>query len=149
MRSRVINLKDIDETLTISKMKTLLVDTFKDEYGYVGEIDNYDEESIKNLVAADKYNRWEWNYSDSQSFSIQLEKKFDWGIVDFNFNLKNGKIIEASIYSDALFIYGFKEFADTIIGIELVGEKLAAKCETIGFDNDVKRDIKDYLISEL
>ncbi|MCD5411063.1 MAG: lipoate--protein ligase [Clostridiales bacterium] len=149
VKARVINLKDIDETLTVSKMKTLLVDAFIEEYGHVGEINNYDEESIKNLVAADKYNRWEWNYSDSPSFSIQLEKKFDWGIVDFNFNLKDGKIFEASIYSDALFVDGFREFADAIIGTELVGVKLAAKCEVIGFDNVVKRDIKDFLMLEL
>ncbi|MBN4069717.1 lipoate--protein ligase [bacterium AH-315-G05] len=149
VKSRVINLKDIDNTLTIAKMKNLLVDAFRDEYKCTGEIDYYDEESIKNIVVADKYNRWEWNYSDSPSFTIQLEKKFDWGIVDFNFNLKDGKIVEASIYSDALFIDGFKEFADVIIGTELVGKKLAAKCETINFEKDVKRDIKDYLMLEL
>ncbi|MGV8147218.1 MAG: lipoate--protein ligase [Alkaliphilus sp.] len=148
VRVRVINLTEIDETLTIHKMKSLLVEAFQNEYGGSEKIDYYDEKNIKDIVVADKYNRWEWNYSDSPAFSVELEKRFDWGIVDFSFNLKDGRITEASIYTDSLTVEGFDEFGKAIIGIELIGEKLVEKCETIDFASAIKSDIKEYLINK-
>ncbi len=42
-------------------------------------------------------------YGKSSEFSNNFEKRFDWGVVDFNANVRNGVVEECRIYSDSLY----------------------------------------------
>jgi lipoate---protein ligase len=44
----------------------------------------------------------EWIYGENPKFKIQLENRFEWGIMDVNINSENGKIVDIVIYSDSL-----------------------------------------------
>jgi hypothetical protein len=43
------------------------------------------------------YNRandWNWRFGITPNFSNSLERKFDWALVDFQFNVEKGVIVE-------------------------------------------------------
>lgn len=42
-------------------------------------------------------------YGKSSAFSNSFEKRFDWGVVDFNADVHGGVIEQCKIYSDSLF----------------------------------------------
>lgn len=45
----------------------------------------------------------DWLYEDIPEFTNNLEEKFPWGLIDINFNVTKGQIVEGQIYSDCLF----------------------------------------------
>jgi len=42
-------------------------------------------------------------YGKSSEFSNNFERRFDWGVVDFNADVRSGVIEQCKIYSDSLF----------------------------------------------
>ena len=45
----------------------------------------------------------EWRFGNTPDFSNSLEKKFDWALVDFQFNVEKGVIVKGQCFSDCLF----------------------------------------------
>ena len=54
------------------------------------------QESIENLKSYD------WIYGKSPEMSNNLETRFNWGIIDLHFNVKEGKFTEVKLFSDSL-----------------------------------------------
>lgn len=52
-------------------------------------------------------------YGRSPKFTNEFEKRFDWGICDFNFLVIEGKIVEGKLFSDCLYV----EYVDEINSI--------------------------------
>lgn len=48
------------------------------------------------------YDSYEWRFGQTPQFEHNLEKKFDWGLIDFHFDVKKNKIEAAKVYSDSL-----------------------------------------------
>ena len=45
---------------------------------------------------------WDWRFGETPIFSNSLEHKFDWALVDVQFNVEKGKIVKGQIFSDCL-----------------------------------------------
>lgn len=102
VKSRVVNLKEIDGSITVERTKQELIKAFFNKYNK-GETQIIDEafiDSAKTFV--DKYQSWGWNFGSSPEFNISLENRFKWGGFELNLAVKDGVIKEASIYTDAL-----------------------------------------------
>ncbi|QEK11372.1 lipoate--protein ligase [Crassaminicella thermophila] len=115
--SRVINLMDLQNNLTIDQMLQSLKQSFVDIYGgTTNEIqvdrDNY---NIKDLY--DKYASWEWRYGEAPKFDIVFENRFPWGGIQMGLSLKNGHITSAKIYSDAMNSKLIQKIASSLIGL--------------------------------
>jgi len=104
VKSRVINLKDLNPELTIQKVVDAVSDAFEKEYGKANELIMVSEstsiESIKERF--DHYASWEWRFGKTPNFDVTFEEKFTWGEVILSFVLKNAVIQEAAIFSDAM-----------------------------------------------
>ena len=48
------------------------------------------------------YKQWEWRFGSTPSFTNEIEKKFEWALVDVHFNVDKGKISNGKVYSDCL-----------------------------------------------
>lgn len=48
------------------------------------------------------YKRWEWRFGETPQFTNQIEKKFDWAMMDIEMNVEKGKITKGVCYSDCL-----------------------------------------------
>jgi len=45
----------------------------------------------------------DWLYSKTPDFTNNLEKRFDWGIIDAFLSVVDGKIVDGKVYSDSLY----------------------------------------------
>ena len=103
VRSRVINLKELNTELTIDKMKVNMVEAFQKVYGMVAEplnLTNADFAEIDKVKA--EYSSWEYLYGTPLPFTFQCEARFDWGFVQLQLDAKDGIIRGAKVYTDAM-----------------------------------------------
>ena len=102
VKSRVKNLIEIDDAITVERAKQALIKAFFNKYrkGEIQIIDDVFIDSAKTFV--DKYQSWDWNFGSSPEFNISLENRFKWGGFELNLLVKDGIIKEASVYTDAL-----------------------------------------------
>lgn len=104
VQSRVVNLCEYKPSLTIEEMANALAGSFRRIYGgnppvEVGT-DRMDPTVLKELER--KYSSWEWRYGEAPDFDIDLDTRFEWGGVEIGLRLENGRVVSASVFSDAM-----------------------------------------------
>lgn len=104
VRSRVINLKEIRSDLTIEMLEHALKEAFSFEYGakHVDEISHDEIDWTKVEEKAAKYLSWEWTCGRRIPFTVELERRFDWGNLDIKLDVKCGCIAGVKCFSDAM-----------------------------------------------
>lgn len=101
VRSRVVNLRELSSELTCDKMRTLMKKAFAQVYGLEPEtLTILNGDSIQAL--AEEYGSWEYVYGTPLPFTFQCEQKFSWGYVLIQLEVKNGVVLGARVYSDAM-----------------------------------------------
>ncbi|HLV09970.1 MAG TPA: lipoate--protein ligase [Halanaerobiales bacterium] len=152
VRSRVINLKELNQELTIDKMKEAMKASFIKVYvGGSGLREEADVERINPVEMSEmeelyqKYSSWEWRFGQTPEFDISFEKRFDWGGIEMCFNLKKGIIEEAVIYSDAMDSRLIQEMAVALKGKSFQQDTLILSLESLTVNEEGKRIIKDVV----
>lgn len=99
VRSRVVNLKELNPKITIDQLKTELIRAFSRIYGPAEAI-SIPQEALSMLT--EKYRGWEWNYGQKLPFTVEWEERFSWGSLQLQLQIENGIIRDAKIYSDSM-----------------------------------------------
>lgn len=102
VRSRVTNIKEyLSDYIDIIKFKELLLQYMfeEDKSLKIGQLSDEDIKSIE-LLKAEKYMTWEWNYGKSPEFNIRKSKRFESGKVEALINVKGGIIENIKFYGD-------------------------------------------------
>ena len=101
VKSRVMNLCEINPLLTCEQMKNYLVYYFEKAFGIKAEIicdiSEYDIEKTAEEYALDEY-----VFGKSPAFSFSVKSRFDWGSVEIMLQIKKQHIIDVAVYTDAL-----------------------------------------------
>lgn len=103
VRSRVVNLKELNPELTVKAMKGYMVNAFDKVYGMVAEpliLTDSDFTAIKKLKT--EYSSWEYLYGTPLPFTFKCEARFDWGYIQLQLEAKDGIIRGAKVYTDAM-----------------------------------------------
>lgn len=132
VKSRVINLCDIEPGLTPEIIKEAVTKAFQNEYGVEGELIHYSEMD-KSLWPDDPFFRdiitrnssWEWNFGETPEFDAKIKNRFSWGGIELYFKLDGGVIDKADVYSDALCEELIAELPAIFKGTRLNGSELA------------------------
>ena len=45
---------------------------------------------------------WDWRFGESPQFSMNITKRFPWGICDLYIDYEKGRVLRSKLYSDAL-----------------------------------------------
>ncbi len=119
VRSRVLNLSQIDKKITAESLKEALSRSFKKVYPFK-EAKYITEDKIKNncriMNKVNKYKSWDWTYSESPNYNVAFEKKFDWGIIEVLLEVDSGVINKAKIYTDSIIVDNFDELSKSLLG---------------------------------
>ncbi len=102
VRSRVVNLADLNPSVTNKRMAQALKDHFEAEYGPSQPYPLTDETSRAVDQIAQRNAQWEWLFGHSPKFDISIQNRFPWGGIELLFSLKDGIIEQAHIFSDAM-----------------------------------------------
>ena len=89
VRSRVINLKDVREDITLEELKAALKNSFVKTYGLSAEKvseSDLDDERISELEM--KFASPEWKYDKKEKYDFSKEQRFKWGMVEVRYSLK-------------------------------------------------------------
>ena len=114
VRSRVVNLIELNPEITTEGMKEALIAAFRAEYSpecplsptYVGMqeschiLETPEFEAFPALV--EHFGSWDWRLGDTPAFQAELERKFPWGLVQLAFRTSGGVIQEARVWTDAM-----------------------------------------------
>ena len=101
VKSRVINLSEINPALTVEDMKEYMLSAFEKVYALpIEEFKISDTEEIITLTK--KYSAWEYLYAPSLPFTFSCDGNFPWGNIEIQLDVKNGIIQSAQIFTDAM-----------------------------------------------
>lgn len=103
VRSRVVNLQELNPAVTVDSLKKALKEAFSNVYGLpVEELPaiRLDEIAIGQLTQRNR--SWQWNYGQKLPFTFECEDRFSWGEVQVQLQIEHGIIQNAKLYSDCL-----------------------------------------------
>ncbi len=126
VRSRVINLRQIKENLTIEQLQNSLIKALGKIYGLpVRELkeESLDPEKIASLEQG--FADDAWRYGNRKEHAYKKEARFPWGTVQLYYDLQDDTIIDPEIYTDSLDIESIEALLKTLPGnriADLVGK---------------------------
>ena len=103
VRSRVVNLCELNPEITISTIKDAMKEAFCQVYALpCSTLDPQmlDQAAIENLRVRNA--SWEWNFGQKLPFSVEFEDRFPWGGLQICLQIENGIVKTAAVYSDAM-----------------------------------------------
>lgn len=121
VKSRVVNLSDIDRRITVKKVIQAFIDTFPTE-----SIEYIDKSSVAPPLAKTLSSN-DWLYAQSPSFDIELQNASPIGNVTVYLSCTNGIIKSIKVNTDSLYPYDFKQCESGLIGKSFV-EKTIWTC---------------------
>lgn len=100
VKSRVINLKEVNKDLTLKQLKKALLDSFENHYQKKAKLIDVDVDKIKQM--SNQYQDENFIFNKLDNYSFQKSYRFNWGLVKISYNLKNNAIVKINISSDCL-----------------------------------------------
>lgn len=144
VKSRVVNLKELNPEITVKGMQEALADSFQEVYGAKSEM--FDEslidweavESIRARIADPKY-----LLGRRLDFTFEREERFDWGEIQLQLKVENDVIVDARVYSDAMDEQISLKAQNALMGCGVT--HLALKDALKGLGEEIARDILSVL----
>lgn len=103
VRSRVVNLTELNPEITVASMKEAMKKAFAKVYAKPMtslKDTNLDWAAIE--ILRQRNASWEWNYGTKFPFTVEFEDRFSWGGVQITLQVDNGIVTAAKVYSDAM-----------------------------------------------
>ncbi|AFV01197.1 MULTISPECIES: lipoate--protein ligase [unclassified Dehalobacter] len=142
IRARVINLKDLNSSITINALKESIKKQFALNYGvdYVqitdAELDMHKLDSIYR-----KHCSWDWRFGDTPECQISFANRFHWGELSINLNVEKGLIKNIQIYSDAMDVRLVENIKSLFTGLPFDADAIQKKYN----DYEEKQEYKDVI----
>lgn len=145
VRSRVVNLSELSDKINVDSMTAALRCTFGQVYGLdvrEGVLPSEGEvEAIRAEFASD-----EWKYNRTPAFSHKLTDRFAWGGITLELDVREGRVAECRIYSDALDSEYISTLVDKIKGCRYDAAALIA---AVGDERQEDLDITTLFLREI
>lgn len=130
VKSRVVNLSQINRGITAEGMKAACIKAFCREFAIENKVSYIDRHTMRPTVLG-RLRSESWIYGQSPDFEIKIEKKLSFGNVTILSNVADGRITRIKIYTDGLDTVDFteceKELTGEIFREDLIAEKVE-KC---------------------
>lgn len=145
VRSRVINLKELSPTLTISLLAQYMEEAFCRVYGFPAEPVVFSDDAQKQIgKTATELASWDWLYGQRLPFSVSLEDRFPWGSIQLQLQVTSGKIAAVKVYSDAMQWQLAEDVEKLLLGLPFSVDIMCAAL-TEGMDISVTADLCELI----
>lgn len=155
VRSRVVNLADLNPDITIEGVKRAVMASFIAEYGDISEQLKIDSANREIAELYRKNSSWEWRYGQAPEFDVIQQKRFAWGELEICLGVEDGQIRNAVVYSDAMDCELVEELENALQGVPfrksalLAGvSALAASGEWVSQVDDIKGWLEDWPLGD-
>ncbi|MDR0770256.1 MAG: lipoate--protein ligase [Burkholderiales bacterium] len=120
IRSRVANLSEFKPDIDHAQLCTALTQAFFAHYGSETTAEHISPEAFPDLPGfAEQYAKqksWGWNFGRTPDFMHTLDTRFAWGGVELHFDVENGVISRARLFTDSLNPAALEAFAAQLPG---------------------------------
>ena len=139
VRSRVGNLTDFKEDITVDQVKAALEKAFGKVYGLpVEEISVEDLDTKAVDMREKRFASEEWNFGSGKFSAKNVSRRFPWGDIELSFDVKDGAIKDLHIFSDAMEYDYIIKLEEALDGIPYekgrIGEKIDETAQATGED---------------
>lgn len=121
MKSRIVNLKKINPSITHESVCQQLIKAFFQYYAMKVTPEILSEEDFLNISDfSEQFNKqrcWDWNFGNAPSFTHELNNRFNWGNVDLYFDIEHGIISNSQIFTDSLNPSLLEDLANKLKGV--------------------------------
>ena len=162
VQSRIVNLKEYNNTITIDEVRKRIIEAFIKEFGECAVLNQFENENIleQNFDISEVnrlyeiYSSWEFRYAEAPKFDIEWTNRFSWGEVVIHLTLKNGVIVKSMIYSDALDEMFISSIQQCFNNVPFKKEEMANavlkgnKNCPVNPDSPMAKDIAEYILSK-
>lgn len=148
VRSRVANLSEFVPELTVEQMKECLAESFGEVYGLSAELlpaARIDERETAERT--ERFASWQWNYGRKIPFTDEGSRRFSWGEVQVSVTVKEGRVSEGKIWTDALDTEFVKRAQGALSGMAWDREGIKARLEALECETELQRTMKCELTS--
>lgn len=142
VRSRVVNLKELQPTLTIEELKEAMCDAFADEYQL--PVDTLKVAKLDQALLAEEVARFSseaWTLGDTLPCTVFFEERFDFGEVRVEMDVKDGVCKEVQVFTDALDSDFAEKLSTALRGAAFRKEALCANVNKADFPEEVRNDL--------
>lgn len=136
VKSRVINLKELNPNMTIQSTMDAVAEAFEEIYGVADSVTHISEENASEK-AKERYHHyasWDWRFGKTPAFDVTFEEKFTWGELVLSFKLKGAIIEESGIFSDAMSTDLVEGIDGVFNGVKLERESLVGALKKASVD---------------
>lgn len=144
VRSRVINLTEIQKELRMEDLNESIEGSFGKLYGKPHELP-FDPYADQAAALYRKYASWQWRFGDSPDFTIEIQKRFPWGNADLGFKIENGVIQSDTFYSDAMNGVLIQEIAGQLKNVPFQKEAIAERLGRVDSSKESHEIINDLI----
>lgn len=143
VKSRVVNLADMNPDITVEVMKEKLTEAFGEVYGLpVEKMELSADEKREVEEKVRFFSSYEWKYGRKLPFDYEYEKRFNWGGIQVRLHVDEGRIQVLEIYSDALDTEVFEQLKKALAGIPYRAGEIAAAIEKLPAGNTLQEAMK-------
>ena len=126
VRSRVCNLSEFTDAVTIPAMLEAIRRVYEADYGFVEDFVPTPEQIAQTVPYYEKQTSWQWRLGKTPSFDLELDPRFPWGGVQLLLTLKDGCVAQAQVYSDAIDADLAPELQQRLLGCRFTSRDLSA-----------------------
>ncbi|MEA4854633.1 MAG: lipoate--protein ligase [Christensenella sp.] len=148
VRSRVVNLAELNPDIMPDSMEKALKTAYEKEYGHF-EPYPFTSEAQAEIERLTKRNEsWEWLFGQTPQFDITTKTRFPWGGIELMLNLRDAVVMDARIFSDAMDADFIGTIAPALIGCEFKSDELARRVLQIPHNesqNEMVESFAEYL----
>lgn len=145
VRSRVTNITESNNEVTIEKLKASMDESFCKIYSGECTYEIYEIEVDPLIKIYDKYSSWEWRFGKSPKFDISYSERFAWGEFELQLSLKNGEIVDCIIYTDAMDVELFSGLGERLKGCMLKKDRIKSIIIDSLKDETIKSDLSSWI----
>ena len=152
VKSRVVNLTELNPEITIDKVAEALQQAFLEVYGGEGEVLSPAEVVSDMTPLYEKFSSWEWRYGRTPKFDVSYTTRFEWGGVEIGFSLEDGKVAACTLFTDAMDSELFQEIAAYLEQIPFREDAIQKKLDEVPVVDDAGKqviaDLKKFLAEQ-
>ena len=128
VRSRVVNLIELNPAITVDALKDALKTAFSKVYGLPAEpFSAIDEARVQRLT--EHYASDAWLYGRRMPFTFRCESRFPWGGVELQLAVDCGVVTDAAVFTDDMDAALATKLMDALVGCPFSRDALCARIE--------------------
>ena len=150
VRKRVVNLKELNDEITVDNMRVELVKAF--EIVYDGKAEEISAASLDNQAIEALYKKYtsdEWRFGSGMNADLEFSERFDWGEISIHLSINANIIENVKIYTDAMDIEIVGQLEELLVNTRLDKNEMAERIKS-GKENlgSIAEDLMQFILEQ-